>query len=139
MYVRRGALIPMEPLRTSARTAASDAVMFTWYAPTPSSSTRAECRELVSSGSGLVSTVNFSDMGVLSATLTAHPGRAGSGWSFVGVAPANEFVLTVEDGTSDHRNNCEMSYNAHSSVLDVTCLSVALGIEISIANVISTV
>ncbi len=157
VYVRKGAFIPLHPVRAvrtvdtemaaevteETQLLSQDAsvdlerVLFTWFAPSAAQDAdhpvSFALRESISEGTGMVAKASFTTSDTLVATISAHRGSLGAGVSLVGVTEPAE--VTVE-AWPDSR--CVHTYTQHTSTFTVSCASVAGGLKVTLAGVKST-
>lgn len=158
VYVRKGAFIPLHPVR-AVRTADEgaaveqtlteeallskdtsvdlDRVLFTWFAPSTAQDAdhpvSFALRESISEGTGMVAKASFTTADTLVATISAHRGALGAGVSLIGVTEPS--AVNVE-AWADSR--CVHSYTQHTSTFTVSCASVAGGLKVTLSGVKAT-
>lgn len=138
VYVRRGALMPLQP--TSSTVARKDVnyidapVAFTWYAPVlPTGDEKVQISTEVREyeGAGIVGSAALASDGTLTATISAHETFKG-GFDIIGITePASVLV----EKTLRDLEPCVHRYADHTQTLSVHCPDLSGGVKITATGV----
>lgn len=127
VFVRRGALLPLDEEYDAAAAVASD-VQFTWFGAVSGSSARADVLEPTELGPGVRCEAALSADGVFSASISAHPTRK-AGWTVMGVSEPS--------GVSFSHKTCTSKYNKHSMTFTAKCAGLVDGATVTATGMTS--